>query len=187
LAIGLELADALSRAHHLGIVHRDLKPENVLIAVDDTPPLTDFGMARLEWNDARLTQGGTLFGSPAYMSPEAVRGEELEARSDIWSLGVLLYELLAGRRPFEGVQITPVPTVLHAGGVVGRRAGRAVVRADRTGPRRMRCAVVCPAWLVRAKLQMRLGGGWQWQQTHIKHPARASRLWLALAVAPSGC
>jgi eukaryotic-like serine/threonine-protein kinase len=119
LAIGLELADVLSRAHHLGIVHRDLKPENVLIAVDDTPRLADFGMACLEWNDARLTQGGTLFGSPAYMRPEAVRGEELEARSDIWSLGVLLYELLAGRRPFEGVQITPVPTVLYAGGVVG--------------------------------------------------------------------
>src|SRR6266508_1648528 len=108
LAIGLELADALSRAHHLGIVHRDLKPENVLIAVDGTPRLTDFGLARLEWDDARLTQSGTLFGSPAYMSPEAVRGEELDARSDIWSLGVVLYELLAGRRPFEGVQITPV-------------------------------------------------------------------------------
>jgi predicted ATPase/serine/threonine protein kinase/DNA-binding SARP family transcriptional activator len=107
-AIGLEVADALSRAHHLGIVHRDLKPENVLLAADGTPRLTDFGMARLEWDDARLTQSGSLFGSPAYMSPEAVRGEELDARSDIWSLGVLLYELLAGRRPFDGVQITPV-------------------------------------------------------------------------------
>jgi serine/threonine protein kinase/DNA-binding SARP family transcriptional activator len=114
LAIGLELADALSRAHHLGIVHRDLKPENVLLAVDGTPRLTDFGMARLEWDDARLTQSGTLFGSPAYMSPEAVRGEELDARSDIWSLGVLLYELLAGRRPFEGVQITPVLAAIQA-------------------------------------------------------------------------
>src|SRR6266545_4051549 len=108
LAIGLELADALSRAHHLGVVHRDLKPENVLLAADGTPRLTDFGMARLERDDARLTQSGTLFGSPAYMSPEAIRGEELDARSDVWSLGVLLYELLAGRRPFEGVQITPV-------------------------------------------------------------------------------
>jgi serine/threonine protein kinase len=86
LTLGLELADALSRAHHLGVVHRDLKPENVLLAADGTPRLTDFGMARLEWDDARLTQSGTLFGSPAYMSPEAIRGEELDARSDVWSL-----------------------------------------------------------------------------------------------------
>lgn len=114
LVIGLELADALSRAHHLGIVHRDLKPENVLIAIDGAPRLTDFGMARLEWDDARLTQSGTLFGRPAYMSPEAVRGEELDVRSDIWSLGVLLYELLAGRRPFEGLQITPVLAAIQA-------------------------------------------------------------------------
>ena len=114
LAIGLELADALSRAHHLGIIHRDVKPENVLLAGDGTPRLSDFGMARLEWEDARLTQSGTLFGSPAYMSPEAVRGEELDARSDIWSLGVLLYELLAGRRPFEGAQITPVLAAIQA-------------------------------------------------------------------------
>jgi non-specific serine/threonine protein kinase len=114
LAIGLDLADALSRAHHHGIVHRDLKPENVLLASDGTPRLSDFGLARLVWDDVRLTQSGTLFGSPAYMSPEAVRGEELDARSDVWSLGVLLYELLAGRRPFEGVQITPVLAAIQA-------------------------------------------------------------------------
>jgi predicted ATPase len=108
LDIGLELADALSRTHHLGILHRDLKPENVLLADDGTPRLTDFGLARLQHDDARLTHTGELVGSPAYMSPEALRGEELDARSDIWSFGVLLYEMLAGRRPFEGTRITPV-------------------------------------------------------------------------------
>ncbi|MDQ4076999.1 MAG: protein kinase, partial [Chloroflexota bacterium] len=108
LAIALELADALTRAHHLGIIHRDLKPENVLLAEDGTPRLTDFGVARLEGEEVRLTRTGSLVGSPAYMSPEALRGEELDARSDIWSFGVLLYEMLTGKRPFKGEQITQV-------------------------------------------------------------------------------
>ena len=108
LDIALELADALTRAHHLHIIHRDIKPENVLLAADGTPRLTDFGVARLEREDARLTPTGSLLGSPAYMSPEALRGEELDTRSDIWSLGVLLYEMLAGRRPFAGEHITAV-------------------------------------------------------------------------------
>ena len=108
LEIALELADALSRAHHLGIVHRDLKPENVLLAADGTPRLTDFGMARLERDDSQLTRTGAFLGSPAYMSPEALRGETLDGRSDVWSFGVLLFEMLAGQRPFKGERVTQV-------------------------------------------------------------------------------
>ena len=108
LDLALELADALGRAHHLGILHRDIKPDNVLLTEEGAPRLTDFGIARLESAGARLTRTGATLGSPAYMSPEALRGEELDARSDIWSFGVLLYEMLAGRRPFEGDTVTHV-------------------------------------------------------------------------------
>ena len=106
--IALELADALSRAHHLNLIHRDIKPDNVLLGEDGAPRLMDFGLARLLKEDAHLTQAGALMGSPAYMSPEAVRGEELDARSDIWSFGVVLFEMLSGRLPFEGEQLTPI-------------------------------------------------------------------------------
>lgn len=111
LAIGLELADALSRAHHLNVIHRDIKPDNVLLAADGTPRLTDFGVARLmEKGGAGLTKAGALIGSPAYMSPEVLRGEPPDARSDIWSFGILLFEMLAGFHPYDdrNEQVTAV-------------------------------------------------------------------------------
>lgn len=108
LEIGVELADALSRAHHLGIIHRDVKPANVLMAEDGTPRLTDFGLARLQQQRLDLTPTGTLLGSPYYMSPEALRGEELDERSDIWSFGALLFEMLAGQPPFPGKQMAQI-------------------------------------------------------------------------------
>ncbi len=108
LTTGLELADALSRAHHLGIIHRDIKPDNVLLATDGTPRLTDFGTARLLREEFRLTPGGAFLGSPAYMSPEALQGIEPDARSDIWSLGVMLFEMITGQRPFFGEQIAAI-------------------------------------------------------------------------------
>ncbi len=110
LEIGIELADALGRAHHLGIIHRDVKPANVLIAADGAPRLTDFGLARLRRQRLDLTPTGTLLGTPYYMSPEALRGEELDERSDIWSFGALLFEMLTGQPPFPGQQMAHILT-----------------------------------------------------------------------------
>ncbi len=101
VAIGLELSDALSRAHHLEILHRDIKPGNVLLAEDGTPRLTDFGLARFGRLPA-LTEYGSILGTFYYLSPEAVENRELDERSDIWSFGVVLFEMLTGRMPFEG-------------------------------------------------------------------------------------
>lgn len=111
LFIALDLADALTRAHRLKIVHRDIKPANVLLAEDGTPRLSDFGVAHLS-DRTRVTETGSLVGTYAYLSPEACRGEELDARTDIWSFGVLLFELLAGQRPFEGSQPAVILTAI---------------------------------------------------------------------------
>lgn len=101
LELGLDIADALTRAHRLDIIHRDIKPDNVLLTANGTPRLTDFGVARIK-DRTQLTQSGYVVGTGSYLSPEACRGQSLDARADIWAFGVLLYEMLAGQRPFDG-------------------------------------------------------------------------------------
>jgi non-specific serine/threonine protein kinase len=101
IQIALDLSDALTRAHRLCIVHRDLKPANVLLADDGTPRLADFGIAHLT-SDSPLTQSGIVIGSIDYLSPEACKGETLDERADIWSFGVMLFQMLSGKKPFEG-------------------------------------------------------------------------------------
>ncbi|MDX1614075.1 MAG: protein kinase [Candidatus Promineifilaceae bacterium] len=101
IEMGLDLADALTRAHRLNIIHRDLKPANVLIGDDGSPKLTDFGTAHLAGVPA-LTQTGMIVGTVAYLSPEACTGERLDDRADIWAFGVMLFEMLVGKRPFAG-------------------------------------------------------------------------------------
>jgi serine/threonine-protein kinase len=100
LNIARQLALALAVAHRAKIVHRDLKPSNVLIRPDGTPVLVDLGIVSVSSGD-KLTQTGSLIGTPSYMSPDQVRGLPLDGRSDIYSLGIILYEMLAGTRPFE--------------------------------------------------------------------------------------
>jgi serine/threonine protein kinase/formylglycine-generating enzyme required for sulfatase activity len=100
VAIAVQIADSLRAAHQRGIVHRDIKPANVMLGADGVVKLVDFGIAKLE--GSTLTSRGATPGTTAYMSPEQVRDEDVDPRADIWALGVVLYEMLAGRRPFQG-------------------------------------------------------------------------------------
>lgn len=105
--IGIQIADGLAAAHEKGIVHRDIKPENIMIRKDGIVQIMDFGLAKLR-GASRLTKEGTTVGTAGYMSPEQVQGQETDHRTDIFSLGVILYEMLAGQSPFKGVHETAI-------------------------------------------------------------------------------
>ncbi len=100
VAIIGQVLDALACAHDVGIVHRDVKPANILLLANGRVKMTDFGIARFD--GAELTMDGAVIGTPSYMSPEQCRGEAVDVRSDLFSTGVVLYELLSGERPFPG-------------------------------------------------------------------------------------
>jgi len=106
VAIMGQVLDALDSAHRIGVVHRDVKPANILLMAGNRVKITDFGIARFDTSD--LTQQGAMVGTPSYMSPEQCLGDPVDARSDLFSAGAVLYEMLAGARPFPGRTSTEV-------------------------------------------------------------------------------
>jgi len=106
LAIVRQAAEGLDAAHRQGVIHRDIKPSNLMVTADGRVKVADFGIAKVLDSTSDLTHSGSVVGSPHYLSPEQIRGEALDGRTDIFSLGVLLYELLCRRRPFDGETLT---------------------------------------------------------------------------------
>jgi eukaryotic-like serine/threonine-protein kinase len=143
LVLALQMARALSFAHSRGLVHRDVKPQNVLLNADAQAKMTDFGIAR-EVDVQGVTITGTVLGTSEYIAPEQARGQQVDQQTDVYSLGVVLYELLTGSVPYEGDNFVtvalrhvnePIPSVLEQRPDVPPRLGLAVERAMAKSPR----------------------------------------------------
>ena len=141
IEIATEIAEGLAKAHSLGVVHRDIKPGN-LIVTDDGVKVLDFGLAKFA-DAVKLTLEGSTIGTAAYMSPEQVRGDEADARSDIWALGVVMYEMLTGEVPFKGgyaeaifhaIKFEPLPSLARTDRDIPEVLERIVMRTLEKDP-----------------------------------------------------
>jgi serine/threonine protein kinase len=138
----LQLCEALAYIHGYGLIHRDLKPSNVMVDEDRTVRLMDFGLAKYISDDGAVTADGRLVGTFRYMAPEQILGEKLDTRTDVYSLGVILYELLAGRPPFEArtpyelwqkvleTEATPISTLNSRSDRVLSRVAHRLIRKE---------------------------------------------------------
>jgi eukaryotic-like serine/threonine-protein kinase len=156
LELSLQLARGLAAAHAQGVVHRDLKPENLIVTDDGTLKILDFGLAKVSGErDAEATEPGTLLGTSGYLSPEQARGEPADARSDLFAVGAIAYELLSGRRAFGGATFaerlsgvlrdTPAP--------IGDPADAIVLRCLEKDPRKRFQSAHDLAWALEAELR----------------------------------
>jgi len=139
--IGLQVARALDYAHFRGVIHRDVKPANIIVSKHGTVKLTDFGIARTEASD--LTQAGVGLGTPAYMSPEQCVGDRLDQRSDIFSLGIVMYQMLTGQKPFieddersamQKIRMDTPPTLRSITPSVDKNLERIILRSMQKTP-----------------------------------------------------
>jgi serine/threonine-protein kinase len=112
IEVFLQVAQGLAYAHSRGVIHRDIKPSNVLLDDESRPYLGDFGLAKLVNSEAAASKSGTIMGTPAYMSPEQLRGDPIDFRADVYSMGCLLYEMLTGLPPFPPLDGDVIPVIL---------------------------------------------------------------------------